>query len=107
MSRPAANITLVFILIAYLALGTAYALQTPAWQAPDEPAHYNYIQFIAEKQALPILRKGEYDQAYIEKFTRTPQNTASMSIDPLRYEDYAPPLYYLLSAPIYALTAIG
>ena len=104
MSRPAANITLVFILIAYLALGTAYALQTPAWQAPDEPAHYNYIQFIAEKHALPILRKGEYDQAYLEEFTRTPQNIASLSIDPLRYEDYAPPLYYLLAAPIYALT---
>ena len=104
MSRPAANITLVFILIAYLALGTAYALQTPAWQAPDEPAHYNYIQFIAEKHALPILRQGEYDQAYLEEFTRTPQNVASLSIDPLRYEDYAPPLYYLLAAPIYALT---
>ena len=104
MSRLAANITLVFILIAYLALGTAYALQTPAWQAPDEPAHYNYIKFIAEKHALPILHKGEYDQAYNEEFTRTPQNTASMSIDPLRYENYAPPLYYLLAAPIYALT---
>ena len=104
MSRPAANITLVFILIAYLALGTAYALQTPAWQAPDEPAHYNYVQFIAEKRALPILRQGEYDQAYLEEFTRTPQNVASLSIDPLRYEDYAPPLYYLLAAPIYALT---
>jgi 4-amino-4-deoxy-L-arabinose transferase-like glycosyltransferase len=104
MSRLTANITLVFILIAYLALGTAYALQTPAWQAPDEPAHYNYIQFIVEKHALPILHQGEYDQAYNEEFTRTPQNTASMSIDPLRYEDYAPPLYYLLAAPIYALT---
>jgi 4-amino-4-deoxy-L-arabinose transferase-like glycosyltransferase len=104
MSRPAANITLVFILIAYLALGTAYALQTPAWQAPDEPAHYNYVQFITEKHALPILRRGEYNQAYNEEFTRTPQNTASLSIDPLRYEDYAPPLYYLLAAPIYALT---
>jgi 4-amino-4-deoxy-L-arabinose transferase-like glycosyltransferase len=104
MSRPAANVTLVFILIAYLALGTAYALQTPAWQAPDEPAHYNYIQFIAEQHALPILQKGEYDQAYLAEFTRTPQNVASLSIDPLRYEDYAPPLYYLLAAPIYALT---
>jgi 4-amino-4-deoxy-L-arabinose transferase-like glycosyltransferase len=104
MSRLAANITLVFILIGYLALGAAYALQTPAWQAPDEPAHYNYIQFIAQQQALPILDQGEYDQAYNEEFTRTPQNTASLSIDPLRYEDYAPPLYYLLAAPIYALT---
>ncbi len=104
MSRLAANITLVFLLIAYLALGTAFALQTPTWQAPDEPAHYNYIRFIVEKHALPILSRGEYDQAYNEEFTRTPQNTASMSIDPLRYEDYAPPLYYLLAAPIYALT---
>ncbi|CAG0932797.1 hypothetical protein TFLX_02761 [Thermoflexales bacterium] len=104
MSRLAANITLFFLLIAYLALGAAFALQTPAWQAPDEPAHYNYIQFVAEKQALPILSRGEYDQAYNEEFTRTPQNTASLSIDPLRYEDYAPPLYYLLAAPIYALT---
>lgn len=104
MSRPAASITLAFILIAYFALGVAYALQTPAWQAPDEPAHYNYIRFIIEEQALPILDAGEYDQAYNENFTRTPQNTASMSIDPLRYEDYAPPLYYLLAAPIYALT---
>src|SRR5512139_2881812 len=104
MSLLAANITLVFILIAYLALGTAYALQTPTWQAPDEPAHYNYIQFIAQEQALPILNEGEYDQAYNEEFTRTPQNTALLSIDPLRYEDYAPPLYYLLATPIYALT---
>lgn len=104
MSRPAANITLVFILIAYLALGTAYALQTPAWQAPDEPAHYNYIRFIAEKHALPILHPGEYNQAYNQEFTRTPQNTATMPIEPLRYEDYAPPLYYLLTTPLYALT---
>ncbi len=104
MSRLAANITLVFILIAYLILGTAYAFETPNWQAPDEPAHYNYIQFIVEKRALPILQRGEYNQAYIAEFTRTPQSAASMSIDPLRYEDYAPPLYYLLAAPIYALT---
>ncbi len=104
MSRLAANLTLVFILIAYLILGTAYAFETPNWQAPDEPAHYNYIQFIIEKHALPILQSGEYNQAYIAEFTSTPQHTASMSIDPLRYEDYAPPLYYLLAAPIYALT---
>jgi hypothetical protein len=98
MSRPAANITLVFILIAYLALGTAYALQTPAWQAPDEPAHYNYIQFIAEKHALPILRKGEYDQAYLEEFTRTPQ-TSRRCRSSRCVRNYAP-LYYLLAGDL-------
>jgi 4-amino-4-deoxy-L-arabinose transferase-like glycosyltransferase len=104
MSRSAANITLIFILIAYLALGAAFTLQTPAWQAPDEPAHYNVIKFIAENRALPVLQTGDYDQAYNEEFTRTPQNVASLAIEPLRYENYAPPLYYVLAAPLYALT---
>ncbi|MDI6834774.1 MAG: MarR family winged helix-turn-helix transcriptional regulator, partial [Rhizobiaceae bacterium] len=31
----------------YLALASLYAIRTPAWQAPDEPAHYNYIRQIA------------------------------------------------------------
>ncbi len=104
MSRTAANLALIVILIAYLSIGTAFALQTPAWQAPDEPAHYNVIKSIAVKHELPTLQFGDYDQAYNEDFTRTPQNTATKSIDPLRYENYAPPLYYLLAAPVYALT---
>ncbi|HEY4721298.1 MAG TPA: DUF2142 domain-containing protein, partial [Anaerolineae bacterium] len=103
MSRASATFILVVILLAYLSIGSAYAINTPDWQAPDEPAHYNYIKYIVEKQALPILQPGDYDQAYNEQFTRTPQNTRSMSIDPLRYENYAPPLYYLLAAPIYSL----
>ena len=36
---------------------------TPAWQNPDEPAHYNYIAHIAEQGALPVLQSGDYDQA--------------------------------------------
>ena len=104
MSRSAANFVLIVIVLAYLSIGAALALQTPAWQAPDEPAHDNYIKSIAVKQELPTLQSGDYDQAYNEDFTRTPQNTATQSIDPLRYENYAPPLYYLLAAPVYALT---
>jgi 4-amino-4-deoxy-L-arabinose transferase-like glycosyltransferase len=103
MSRTSATFILAVILLAYLSIGSAYAINTPDWQAPDEPAHYNYIKTIVEQHALPILQPGDYDQAYNEQFTRTPQNTRSMSIDPLRYENYAPPLYYLLAAPIYSL----
>jgi 4-amino-4-deoxy-L-arabinose transferase-like glycosyltransferase len=104
MSRTAANFVLIVILIAYLSIGAAFAIQTPAWQAPDEPAHYNYIKSIAVGQELPVLKFGDYNQAYNEDFTRTPHSTATQSIDPLRYENYAPPLYYLLAAPVYALT---
>lgn len=104
MSRSSATLILLALLIAFLAIGAAFAISTPAWQAPDEPAHYNYIKYIVEHGALPVLQAGDYDQAYNEDFTRTPRDTQIRSIDPLRYENYSPPLYYLLAAPIYALT---
>ena len=38
---------LILILIAYLIVGAVYAIRTPDWQAPDEPAHYNYAAQIS------------------------------------------------------------
>ncbi len=104
MSRSSATLILLALLIAYLALGAAYAISTPPWQAPDEPAHYNHIKYIAEHGALPVLEAGDYDQAYNEAFTRTPHDVQTRSIDPLRYENYSPPLYYILAVPFYALS---
>ncbi len=104
MSRSSATLILLVLLIVFLAIGAAYAISTPQWQAPDEPAHYNYIKYIVEHGALPVLQAGDYDQAYNEAFTRTPRDVQIRPIDPLRYENYSPPLYYLLAAPIYAAT---
>ena len=91
------------IVMAYLAIAAQYAARTPAWQVPDEPAHYNYVRAIVENRALPVLNFGDYDQAFNQQFTN-PANTPDLSIDPLRYEFHQPPLYYLLAAPIYAIT---
>jgi len=90
------------IVIAYLAIAAQYAARTPAWQVPDEPAHYNYVRTIVENRALPVLNFGDYDQAFNQQFTN-PANTPDLPIDRLRYEFHQPPLYYLLAAPIYAL----
>ncbi|HLF27473.1 MAG TPA: glycosyltransferase family 39 protein [Anaerolineae bacterium] len=94
---------LAVILLAYFAIALQYAARTPAWQVPDEPAHYNYVRYVVENRAVPVLRTGDYDQLYNEQFTH-PANTPRLSIDPLRYEYWQPPLYYLLAAPVYALT---
>ena len=93
---------LVAILLACAALGLLYAAYTPAWQVPDEPAHYNYIRGLVERGALPVMEPGDYDQAYLERLTagRFPPD---LSIAPLTYEDHQPPLYYLLAAPLYRL----
>lgn len=94
------RVVLIFILLCQFAFGLLYATRTPAWQAPDEPAHYNYVRALVERGAFPILQSGDYDQRYLEqiKAAKFPPN---MPIDSIRYEAHQPPLYYLLAAPIY------
>lgn len=93
---------LLLILFAYFTAGTLYAVQTPHWQVPDEPAHYNYIRTLAEQHQLPEMTAQDYDQIYIERLT-SEQFPPHLSIAPLTYEDHQPPLYYLLATPIFWL----
>jgi len=90
---------LTLILIAYLILGALYAIFTPRWQAPDEPAHFNYIRTLAATGTLPVLQFGDYDHAYLEQI-KAAKFPPSMPIDAIRYESYQPPLYYLAATPV-------
>jgi len=92
------------ILWTYCALVSLYAINTPRWQTPDEPAHYNYIRTIAEQGALPVLQLGDYNQAYLEAI-KSRGFPADMPVDGIRYESHQPPAYYLLAAPMYAAGA--
>ncbi len=98
------HIVLLAILIAYFVLGSLFAAFTPAWQAPDEPAHYNYIRFVATTGGFPVLQMGDYPHGYLEE-VKSRRFPAELSVEPIRYEFHQPPLYYGLLAPIYRLTA--
>jgi hypothetical protein len=89
-------------LLVYLFIGLQYAALTPAWQVPDEPAHYNFIKHIAQTGSLPELKKGDYDQIYLARLT-SEKFPPDLSIDSVRYESWQPPLYYLLATPIFIL----
>lgn len=91
------------ILLAYFTIGSMYAVYTPAWQAPDEPAHYNYIRGLVETGRLPVLQTEDYDQSYLNQVTSR-GFPVDMALDTLRYEGHQPPLYYLLAAPIFMLS---
>jgi 4-amino-4-deoxy-L-arabinose transferase-like glycosyltransferase len=93
---------LPLIVFIYLVLGTLYAVYTPAWQAPDEPAHYNYVRYLAEQHHFPILKPGDFPAAYLEEI-KAARFPPEMSIDPIRYEFHQPPLYYTLAVPVYSL----
>lgn len=93
---------LLLVLISYLLVGGLYAAQVPAWQAPDEPAHYNYIRQLADGN-LPVMAQGDYDQAYLEQIKGV-RFAPEFSITAIEYEDWQPPLYYLLLTPVFILT---
>jgi hypothetical protein len=73
----------------YLVLSWGFARWTPPWQVPDEPAHYNYIRFIATTGRLPVLRPGDYDQEYLSAIVSR-GFPPELPIDPLRYEFTSP-----------------
>ncbi len=95
-------VLLGLLLAAYLALGALFAVRTPPWQAPDEPAHYNYVRQLVEGQ-LPVIEPEDWDQAYLSQIVGA-EFAPSFPVDAITYEDWQPPLYYLLQAPVYALT---
>jgi hypothetical protein len=88
------------ILAVYLLAGVLYATLTPAWQSPDEPAHYNYVSYLTTKGKFPALVEGCYDQRYLQTLTSR-RFPSELTIEPLCYEWHQPPLYYLLATPIF------
>lgn len=91
------------ILLAYLIIGGIYASLTPAWQAPDEPAHYNYVHFVASQGGFPELVQGCYDEAYLTEL-KSRRFPPELSVGPICYEFHQPPLYYSLASPIFTLS---
>jgi 4-amino-4-deoxy-L-arabinose transferase-like glycosyltransferase len=86
-------------------MGVAYALETPKWQVPDEPAHYNYVLYLAEHYRFPVLRMGDYPHEYLEEI-KAAKFPPDMPIAPIRYEFHQPPLYYLAAAVLYKATGL-
>ena len=93
----------IAILFAYAISALSYVWYTPPWQSPDEPAHYNYVAYVAQERSLPVLETGDYDQALLDRILRS-HFRPSDGVTSLRYEYHQPPLYYLLAAPVYWMT---
>jgi 4-amino-4-deoxy-L-arabinose transferase-like glycosyltransferase len=103
VSRRAEAALLALILGAYLAVATLYAARVPPYNAPDEPAHANYVRHLARQRTLPVLGPGDWDAELLEqlKAERFPPGS---DVSTIRYESHQPPLYYALMAPLAAAT---
>ena len=98
----ACRLGLAVVIVVYLLFGLAYAVKVPKWNAPDEPAQYNYVKQVATTLTLPVLQVGDYDAAYLARLT-TAKFPDALPVDAIRYESHQPPLFYLLAAGIYKL----
>ena len=81
---------LLLLLMAFVLVGAMYADGIPAWQAPDEPAHYNYIRQLAMGN-VPVITAQDYDEAYRSRIVGE-GFPSDLSVEPLTYEDWQPPL---------------
>jgi hypothetical protein len=73
----------LLVMLLFVMLGASFALLLPVGEAPDEPAHFEYIRHVARERHLPPVGRFEG----------------------LSYEGHQPPLDYLLSAVV--LRALG
>ena len=92
------------ILLGYLFAGALYAIYTPAWQAPDEPAHFNYVRQVAQDGCCPQIEPGDWNSDYLAQLTSTRFAAEHLDqLDAIQYEDHHPPLYYLLASLVFKL----
>lgn len=103
MTPNISRLLFIAILSAYCVAGILYATTTPPWQAPDEPAHYNYVKYLATHANFPELTAPCYDQTTLNQLTGQ-KFRANLSIATLCYEYHQPPLYYLASEPVFILS---
>ncbi|HEC23957.1 MAG TPA: hypothetical protein ENI95_13675, partial [Chloroflexi bacterium] len=99
-------VLLALIVIVFFGIGALYAIYTPPWQAPDEPAHYNYIAQVATEGCCPIIAPGDWDAEYLEEL-KAAQFPEEADLSAIEYEDHQPPLYYLAALPVYRLSGGG
>ena len=93
------------VLLGYLAAGALFSIYTPPWQAPDEPAHYNYIRQVAENGCCPRIEAGDWQSVYLSQLTTAKFAQQHLDrLDTIQYEDHHPPLYYLLASVVYKLS---
>lgn len=93
------------ILLGYIVIATLFAANTPHWQAPDEPAHYNYVAQVASSGCCPVIEMGDWQQDYQNELTQ--RRFAPEMLDNLptiQYQDHQPPLYYLIASVSYKVS---
>ena len=75
----------------------------------DEPAHFDYVRMVAQQHRLPVLERDKTSAPVAALRRGRDPDTADQVQRPTglaaeQYEAFQPPLYYLVAAPVFALS---
>lgn len=103
--RIVATVTVLWVIVAVgLVLAWGYAVGITPWNAPDEPAHYNYVRHLATTGQFPELKQGDWDAQLLERL-KSAKFPKSEPVDSIQYENWQPPLFYAMASPVYSAAA--
>ena len=54
----------LFITALFVFISTIYSILVPSWEAPDEPAHFQYVMHLRQTWALPVQKNGGIETAH-------------------------------------------
>ncbi len=62
------RIVLIGVMAVYLVAGIAFNITVPLGEGPDEPAHFAFVQHLARKGTLPVLKPDYQDNETVEAY---------------------------------------
>ena len=80
------RLALVLLLVAVFFRGVVWMASIPIWEAPDEPAHFDYVQSLAENHAIPTLGVGQFSA----EVRRSAADVGLTNVDWLSQQDFPP-----------------
>ena len=109
-NRAARSGLLAAAVALHIAAALGFLAALPLYDWPDEPAHFNYVRRLAAGDGFDVMRPDAWRADDLEALKRTHFRDAGSAsgravIASLGYEAHQPPLYYLIAAGIYRLTA--
>jgi len=58
------RLRIIALLVTFTLLAGAYSVVVPLYEAPDEPAHFEYVRYLVKERRLPAQKEGWLSEAH-------------------------------------------
>lgn len=92
----------IVLLLITLIKGLIWVFITPVFQTPDEPQHYSYVQYLAEKQSIPQITKLEFEAS-----ERLAKQMAILEVEQIAHNSHIQHSFYRSASSVHPHDALN